>query len=41
VFCSASNNYIGPPYTHIGNVFTGSPTPAATQSFGALKAKYR
>jgi hypothetical protein len=31
-------------YSHwvlAGNVFGGSPTPATTQSFGALKAKYR
>lgn len=26
-------------WTHLGNVFTGRPTPTATQSWGALKAK--
>ena len=28
-------------WTRISNVFTGGPTPTATESFGALKAKYR
>ncbi len=28
------------PWTHLSNVFTG-PTPAASTTFGALKARYR
>ncbi len=30
----------GEPWTKVQNIFSG-PTPAATQSWGSLKAKYR
>jgi len=34
-------NSIGGPYVHTANIFTGGATPTTTQSFGALKARYR
>jgi len=31
----------GTSWRRFGNIFSGAPAPATTQSFGALKAKYR
>jgi hypothetical protein len=36
--------YSGPsglgPWTYVGNVFSGNPTPAAQPTWGQVKAKY-
>ncbi len=34
-------NESGTTWTRVGNVFSGPATPTTTESFGALKAKYR
>ncbi len=39
VYASAQNN--ATMWMHVSNVFSGGATPATTESFGAIKAKYR
>jgi hypothetical protein len=34
-------NYCASSWTHIGNVFSGGPTPAKQETWGGLKARYR
>ncbi len=36
-----SNGGLVSPYSHVGNVFSGGPTPLKQESWGQVKARYR